>query len=253
MTRFSTPGASAGALVCMTTHGRGGVTRAVLGSVAEAVVRGSDGPVLLVGPWIRSDWTLPAEPTLLAGFDGSVPARAGVRAAGDVAASLGGRVRVVEMSRLPDVLHVSRFTVGHVDGLEEAVAELRSTGVESDYEVVDGVDAADTLDRRGGSYRRGDARARHPRAPRRRAPRPRERHHTCRTPRDRSRPGGPPRPVVAHGVVQESARASVAIRALPRTPPPGSGAPCRASRGGSTRSSSPSSRRGASPRRSAGW
>ena len=117
----------------------------MLGSVAEGVVRGCEGPVLLVGPWIRSDWTLPAEPTLLAGFDGSVPARAGVRAAGDVAASLGGRVRVVEMSRLPDVLNVSRFTVGHVDGLEEAVAELRSTGVESDYEVVDGVDAADTL------------------------------------------------------------------------------------------------------------
>ncbi len=134
-----------GALVCMTTHGRGGVARAALGSVAEAVVRGSNGPVVLMGPWMRSDWVLPAAPTLLAGFDGSVPARDGVRAAGDLAASLGGRVRVVEMSRLPDVLRVSRFTVGHVDALEEAVAELRVTGVEAEYEVVDGVDEADTL------------------------------------------------------------------------------------------------------------
>ena len=134
-----------GALVCMTTHGRGGVMSAVLGSVAEAVVRGANGPVVLMGPWMGSDWVLPALPTVLAGFDGSAPACAGVRAAGDLAAALGARVRVVEIAQLPDIVHVSRFRAGHVDELEEAVGELRVTGVEAAYEVLDGVDEADTL------------------------------------------------------------------------------------------------------------
>jgi nucleotide-binding universal stress UspA family protein len=132
-----------GALVCMTTHGRGGLATAVLGSVAEAVVRGSNGPVVLIGPRTRSDWVLPASPTLLAGFDGSPLGCAGVRAAGDLAAALSARVRVVEIARLPDVVQVARG--GHVDALEEAVSELRVTGVEAEYEVLDGVGVADTL------------------------------------------------------------------------------------------------------------
>ena len=43
------------ALVCMTTHGRSGLGEAVLGSVAESVVRGVANPVLLVGPHVESD------------------------------------------------------------------------------------------------------------------------------------------------------------------------------------------------------
>ncbi len=37
-------------LICMATHGRGGIGRLVLGSVAEEVVRRSTTPILLVGP-----------------------------------------------------------------------------------------------------------------------------------------------------------------------------------------------------------
>lgn len=44
-----------GSIVVMSTHGRGGVARAVLGSVAEEVVRRSSGPVLLVGPDAAND------------------------------------------------------------------------------------------------------------------------------------------------------------------------------------------------------
>jgi nucleotide-binding universal stress UspA family protein len=44
------------AMVCMTTHGRGGLRWAVLGSVAEEVLLASAGPVLLVGPRCASDW-----------------------------------------------------------------------------------------------------------------------------------------------------------------------------------------------------
>ena len=37
-------------LVCMTTHGRSGLSRALLGSVAEETIREVDVPFLLVGP-----------------------------------------------------------------------------------------------------------------------------------------------------------------------------------------------------------
>jgi hypothetical protein len=37
-------------LIVMTSHGRSGIARLVLGSVAEAVIRGSRLPILLVRP-----------------------------------------------------------------------------------------------------------------------------------------------------------------------------------------------------------
>jgi nucleotide-binding universal stress UspA family protein len=49
------------------------------------------------------------------------------------------------MSRRPEVLGASRFPTGHVDALEEAVAELRATGIDSSYDVVDGLDEAAAL------------------------------------------------------------------------------------------------------------
>jgi nucleotide-binding universal stress UspA family protein len=39
-----------GTLVCMSSHGRGGLSRAVIGSVAETLLRSLDEPVLVVGP-----------------------------------------------------------------------------------------------------------------------------------------------------------------------------------------------------------
>jgi nucleotide-binding universal stress UspA family protein len=39
-------------LVCMSSHGRGGVARAVMGSVAEALLRKLDRPALIVGPHV---------------------------------------------------------------------------------------------------------------------------------------------------------------------------------------------------------
>ena len=45
-----------GRTVCMTTHGRGRLRWAVLGSVAEEVVRTTRQPVLLVGRHCASDW-----------------------------------------------------------------------------------------------------------------------------------------------------------------------------------------------------
>jgi nucleotide-binding universal stress UspA family protein len=44
-----------GTLVCMSSHGRGGVARAVMGSVAEGVLRRLDRPALVVGPHLSAD------------------------------------------------------------------------------------------------------------------------------------------------------------------------------------------------------
>jgi nucleotide-binding universal stress UspA family protein len=44
-----------GTLVCMSSHGRGGVARAVMGSVAEAVLHTLDRPALVVGPHLSAD------------------------------------------------------------------------------------------------------------------------------------------------------------------------------------------------------
>ena len=46
-----------GSMVCMTTHGRGGVRWAILGSVAEDLLAASPEPVLLVGPRCWPDWS----------------------------------------------------------------------------------------------------------------------------------------------------------------------------------------------------
>jgi nucleotide-binding universal stress UspA family protein len=45
-----TEAAEPGTLVCLATHGQGGLSRLLLGSVADKVVRGATGPVLIVRP-----------------------------------------------------------------------------------------------------------------------------------------------------------------------------------------------------------
>lgn len=57
-------------LICMSTHGRGGVGEALLGSVAGGVIRRHGGPVLLVGP--NADvGTVPFDGRVLVCLDGS--------------------------------------------------------------------------------------------------------------------------------------------------------------------------------------
>jgi nucleotide-binding universal stress UspA family protein len=48
--------AAPGRVVCMTTHGRGRLLWALLGSVAENALRELDGPVLLVGRHCATEW-----------------------------------------------------------------------------------------------------------------------------------------------------------------------------------------------------
>jgi nucleotide-binding universal stress UspA family protein len=59
------------ALLCMATHGRGGIRTAVLGSVAERVIRGSTRPLVLVGPGCRTALLPTERGRLLMTSDGS--------------------------------------------------------------------------------------------------------------------------------------------------------------------------------------
>jgi nucleotide-binding universal stress UspA family protein len=132
-------------LVCMATHGRGGLREAVLGSVAEAVVRESRAPILLVGPDFDSRWQLTDDPLVLAGVDGSALSRQAAVAAGVLAQSISGRVRVEEVLRPSDVITTSRGSGADIDMLEEIAADLDRRGVPSEYALRDGFEAADIL------------------------------------------------------------------------------------------------------------
>lgn len=89
-------GATDGVLVCMTSHGRGGISRLVMGSVAEAVVRDSPRPVLVVGPETRSFPLLHERATLTYCTDGTERCERGVEPVAGFATQLGLDVVVVE-------------------------------------------------------------------------------------------------------------------------------------------------------------
>jgi nucleotide-binding universal stress UspA family protein len=61
------------AVLCMTSHGRGGLRWAMLGSVAESVVAAAPNPVVLVGPRCASDWRAGPGPVLLCHDGGELP------------------------------------------------------------------------------------------------------------------------------------------------------------------------------------
>jgi nucleotide-binding universal stress UspA family protein len=87
------------AMVVMSTHGRGGLSRWLLGSVAEKVLHALPVPLLLVRS--REDEMLPAEFTppeyksLLVPLDGSAFAEQALKQAEEIAAVTGARVTLV--------------------------------------------------------------------------------------------------------------------------------------------------------------
>ena len=134
-----------GALLCMTTHGRSGLGEVFLGSVAEAVVRRSPAPIVLIGPHVESQWRLDDAPVTVVGYDGSAPARDAALGAGRLTAELGGTIRLIEVVRPSDIVTTPRFPAGDVDGLERLVGDLKERGVPAAFDVRDGFDPADLL------------------------------------------------------------------------------------------------------------
>ncbi|HUF36327.1 MAG TPA: universal stress protein [Gemmatimonadales bacterium] len=87
-------------LVVMATHGRGALGRALLGSVADHVVRAARVPVLLVRP--PDDESPPPDATwtaseILVPLDGSSVAEAALEPAADLARLLGARLSLVQV------------------------------------------------------------------------------------------------------------------------------------------------------------
>jgi len=54
-------------------------------------------------------------------------------------------VRAIEVLRPSDVITVGDFPGGDVEMLEQVVGDLTQRGLEADFELIDGYDAADTL------------------------------------------------------------------------------------------------------------
>lgn len=135
--------ATPGTLVCMATHGHGGVIRGVLGSVSEAVVRAGGAPVVLVGPTLDPHWQLQDAPSVMLALDGSARAREALPAATALARSIGAAVRVVHVARPDDVV---------VDDWDLVLEALAADGVEASFELAEGFDPAVSL---------ADAAARH--------------------------------------------------------------------------------------------
>jgi len=117
-------------LIVMATHGRSGVRRAILGSVADAVVARSAVPVLLIPPHApapRGAQPVPGTARLLVALDGSAASEAALAPAAAASASLGASidlVRVVAGRRPADGQTASLNAA-----LEAAELRLHRTGV----------------------------------------------------------------------------------------------------------------------------
>jgi nucleotide-binding universal stress UspA family protein len=79
-------GLGPGTLVCMSSHGRGGLARVMMGSVAEALLRSLGRPVLMVGPHVSEEVGLTGR--IVACLDGSAESERTLEPARQWAAAL---------------------------------------------------------------------------------------------------------------------------------------------------------------------
>ncbi len=145
-------------LVVMSTHGRGAVSRAWLGSVADHMVRHATVPVLLVRPVEGEDTDLGATPSLdrvLVALDGSHRAERGLE---DAVRVSGPHASYTLLRVVPGPIHhwstyIPAAIQETADGLEKGRAEadtylagvatqLRETGLTVATRVVEGVPPA---------------------------------------------------------------------------------------------------------------
>jgi len=118
-------------LVCMTTHGRGALRWALLGSVAEDVVKRAHRPVLLVGRHCAPDWSEPFE-HLVACVDASSAADPVVSVSSEWARALDLDVHLVH------VMHPLDYEIdsGVEKVLASEVAQLERAGVHASSTVL---------------------------------------------------------------------------------------------------------------------
>lgn len=108
-------------LVCMSSHGRSGLARAVIGSVAEALLRTLDRPALVVGPHASDDAAFVGR--IVACVDGSPESERTLEPAQRWAASLGLPLWLMEVGEpgapADWVTHGDAFESGHVARLAQ--------------------------------------------------------------------------------------------------------------------------------------
>jgi nucleotide-binding universal stress UspA family protein len=142
-------------LIVMGTHGRSGLRRLVLGSVAEEVVRRAPVPVLTVGRGAKPPEAMDAG-HLLVPVDFSERQDRLVAHARELALAYGMTLtllHVVDVESLPEVYGVyadppepGELADRTAEALEERAADLRARGVDVTVEVRNGHPAEETLD-----------------------------------------------------------------------------------------------------------
>lgn len=129
-----------GTLVCMSSHGRGGIARAVMGSIAEALLRTLGRPALVVGPHVTDRPWFAGR--IVACVDGSAESERTLEPAQHWAAALGQPLWLVEVAQ------PGRSERWATDDADESnyVADLarRLGGVEG-WDVLHGGDPAHAL------------------------------------------------------------------------------------------------------------
>lgn len=128
-------------LVVMTTHGRAGIERAWLGSVADALIRNLDVPVLLVRPAESAE---PREPEralprrhVMVALDGSERAERALPVAAAIARADGARITLVRVVAPPVAMtspfipHAAQITRDELREREDAARDYLQEKAES--------------------------------------------------------------------------------------------------------------------------
>ena len=137
-----------GSFVCMGSHGRSGIDQALLGSVAEDVIRTTTVPVVLVGPHARL--SPPTFEKLVVCLDGSSYSEAVLPLAASWATALGMKLWLVNAvepdapEQLPSE-ETRRDTGGRILKSDYVQALATSLDVEANWDVLHGDKAATAI------------------------------------------------------------------------------------------------------------
>lgn len=142
-----------GALLCMATHGRGGLRSVVLGSVAEQVVCRSTAPLVLVGPASRAVLLPGEQGRMVVCHDGSGHSAAIVEPAAAVARRAALVLWLVEVVGPDEVVAFADEPVRNREveaataGLAELARLMDDRGVAAGQQVLHGADTTDAITR----------------------------------------------------------------------------------------------------------
>jgi nucleotide-binding universal stress UspA family protein len=109
-------------LIMIATHGRSGIARWRLGSVANKLVRGAETPILVIGPNVEADLTSFSTKRILVPLDGSKAAEAVVGIAARLASITRAELDLVDVAILKSTPYAasSEFAVDAYGVLEDS-------------------------------------------------------------------------------------------------------------------------------------